>query len=223
MLSASSVWGPGMGPLPAKPRRRMGRPPKLLRRSRNHRPVSVRELVVEMGDKPLRRVSWRERTNKKLPSRFVALRVRPAHRDYGRAEPHPELWLLAEWPRGAAEPTKYWLPNLPPDTTLPELVRLAKHGWIVERDDLERKQELGLGHLEGRLWRGFHYHATLCIAAYGFLVAESSRFPLGARREARPGRSPYSSRLPPAGQPGGQGGALRRPRSPASGMQSLPG
>jgi SRSO17 transposase len=112
---------------------------------------------------------------------LVAVRVRPAHRDYGRAEPHPELWLLAEWPRSAAEPTKSWLSNLPPDTTLPELVRLAKHRWIVERDDLERKQELGLGHLEGRSWRGFHPHATLCIAAYGFLVAERSRFSPSAR------------------------------------------
>jgi SRSO17 transposase len=150
VLSTTSVWGPGMGPLLAKPRGRTGRPPKLLRRSRNHRPVSVRELVRGLGRKALRRVSWREGTNKKLPSRLVAVRVRPAHRDYGRAEPHPELWLLTEWPRGAAEPTKSWLSNLPPDTTLPELVRLAKHRWIVERDDLERKQELGLGHLEGR-------------------------------------------------------------------------
>ena len=149
MLSTSSVWGPGMGSLPAKPRGRMGRPPKLLRRSRNHRPVSVRELGG-LGRKALRRLRWREGTNKKLPSRLVAVRVRPAYRDYGRAEPHPELWLLAGWPRGAAEPTKYWLSKLPPDTTLPELVRLAKHRWIVERDDLERKQELGLGHLEGR-------------------------------------------------------------------------
>jgi SRSO17 transposase len=223
VLSTSSVWGPGMGPLLAKPRGRTGRPPKLLRRSRNHRPVSVRELVRGLGRKALRRVSWREGTNKKLPSHLVAVRVRPAHRDYGRAEPHPELWLWAEWPRGAAEPTKYWLSNLPPDTTLPELVRLAKHGWIVERDDVERKQELGLGHLEGRSSRGVHHHATLCIAAYGFLVAERSRFSLGACRKARPGRSAYPSQLAPAGQPGGQGGALRRPRSPASGMQSLPG
>lgn len=181
VLSTTSVWRPGQGPLPTKARRRTGRPPKLLRRSPTHRPVSVRELVLEMGEKALRRVSWREGTNKKLQSRFVALRVRPAHRDYWRAEPHPELWLLAEWPPRAAEPTKYWLSKLPPDTELKELVRLAKHRWIVERDYLELKQELGLGHFEGRSWRGFHHHATLCIAAYGFLVAERSRFFPSAR------------------------------------------
>jgi len=181
VLGTTSVWGPGMGPLPAKPRGRTGRPPKLLRRSPTHRPVSVRELAIQMGEKALRRVSWREGTKKRLSSRFVAVRVRPAHRDYWRAEPHPELWLLAEWPRGAAEPTKYWLSNLPPETELKELVRWAKHRWIVERDYLELKQELGLGHFEGRSWRGFHHHATLCIAAYGFLVAERSRFSPSAR------------------------------------------
>ena len=204
MLSTTSVWGPGMGLLPAKPRGRTGRPPQLLRRSRNHRPVSVRELGMGLGRKALRRVRWRQGTNKKLPSRLVAVRVRPAHRDYGRAEPHPELWLWAEWPRGAAEPTKYWLSKLPPDTALRELVRLAKHRWIVERDDLERKQELGLGRLEGRSWRGFHPHATLCIAAYGFLVAERSRFPPGRVPEGSPWQQPLS-------QPTTARGAGRRP------------
>ena len=88
---------------------------------------------------------------------------------------------MAEWPRGAAEPAKYWLSNLPLETTLEELVRLARHRWIVERDYLELKQELGLGHFEGRSWRGFHHHATLCVAAYGFLVAERSLFSPSAR------------------------------------------
>ena len=75
------------------------------------------------------------------------------------------------------QPTQYWLATLPADTKLKELVKLAKHRWIIERDYQELKQELGLGHYEGRGWRGFHHHATLCIAAYGFLVAERSRFP----------------------------------------------
>ncbi len=176
-----SLWRPGEGPLPPKPRGKTGRPPKLLRRSKEHSPVSARHLVLKLGEKALKRVSWREGSQRRLASRFVAVRVRPAHRDYWRAEPHEELWLLAEWPKGAPEPTKYWLSNLPAETALKDLVRLAHHRWIVERDYLELKQELGLGHFEGRSWRGFHHHATLCIAAYGFLVAERSRFSPSAR------------------------------------------
>jgi SRSO17 transposase len=196
VLSTTRVWGPAMGPLLAKPRGRTGRPPKLLRRSRNHRPVSVRDLVMGLGRKALRRVSWREGTNKKLQSRFVAVRVRPAHRDYWWAEPHRELWLLAEWPRSAAEPTKYWLWNLPPETQLKEFVRWAKYRWIVGRDYLELKQEVGLGHFEGRPWPGFHDHATLCLAAYGVLVAGS---PFLVHRKAGLRGTPDPSRLPSPG------------------------
>ena len=86
-----------------------------------------------------------------------------------------------EWPKDTAEPTKYWLSTLPADTKLKDLVALAKQRWIIERDYQELKQELGLGHYEGRGWRGFHHHATLCIAAYGFLVAERNRFSPSAR------------------------------------------
>lgn len=82
---------------------------------------------------------------------------------------------MAEWPRGVAEPTKFWLSNLPAETRIGELVRLSKRRWMVGRDHLELKQELGLEHFEGRSWLGFsHHHAALCIAAYGFLVAERS-------------------------------------------------
>ena len=107
--------------------------------------------------------------------------MRAAHRDYWSSEPRPEEWLLIEWPKQEAEPTKYWLSTLPASTNLSDLVRVAKQRWIIERDYQELKQELGLGHYEGRGWRGFHHHATLCIAAYGFLVAERSRFSPSAR------------------------------------------
>ena len=88
------------------------------------------------------------------------MRIRPAHRDDWRSEPHAEEWLLIEWPRQEAEPSKYWFSTLPENMKLSHLVRLAKHRWIVERDYQELKQELGLGHYEGRGWRGFHHHAT---------------------------------------------------------------
>ena len=116
-----------------------------------------------------------------LRSRFARVRIRPAHRDHKLHQPREQEWLLIEWPRGEAEPRKYWLSNLAESIKLRDLVALAKQRWIIERDYEELKQELGLGHFEGRGWRGFHHHATLSIAAYGFLVAERCRFSPSAR------------------------------------------
>jgi SRSO17 transposase len=179
--SSMTVWEPGKQPLPAKPRKRMGRPPRLLQRATDHQPVSVKQLAVQLPASAFRNIAWREGTQRKLASRFAAVRVRPAHRDYWKAEPHSEEWLLIEWPRGEEEPAKYWISTLPAHTDLKALVKMAKHRWIIERDYEELKQELGLGHFEGRNWRGFHHHATLCVAAYGFLVAERNRFSPSAR------------------------------------------
>lgn len=179
--SSLTVWRPGQQPLPAKARGKMGRPPRLLQRTPEHQPVSAKQLAMKLPASAFKEIAWREGTDRKLRSRFAAVRVRPAHRDYEKAEPHPEEWLLIEWPRGEAEPTKYWLSTLPSRTKLKALVKMAKHRWIIERDYQELKQELGLGHFEGRNWRGFHHHATLCIAAYGFLVAERNRFSPSAR------------------------------------------
>ena len=179
--STTTVWKPGEGPLPKKAWKGTGRPPRLLQRDAQHTPESVKPLALSLSATAWKTMVWREGTKKKLRSRFAAIRVRPAHRDEKRAEPHPEEWLLMEWPKGENEPAKYWLSTLPPETKLIDLVRTAKHRWIIERDYLELKQELGLGHFEGRGWRGFHHHATLCIAAYGFLVAERNRFSPSAR------------------------------------------
>jgi SRSO17 transposase len=179
--SSVSVWKPGQAPLPKRKWKGIGRPTKLLRRNGQHHPLAVRELAMSLPSSAWKTVRWRQGTRKPLRSRFAALRLRPAHRDYESSQPRPQEWLLIEWPKAEAEPTKYWLSTLPADTPLADLVRLAKQRWIIERDYEELKQELGLGHYEGRGWRGFHHHATLCIAAYGFLVAERSRFSPSAR------------------------------------------
>ena len=125
----------------------------------------------------LTRVTWREGSIAPLSGRFAAVRVRPAHRDRKLSEPRPREWLLIEWPKGEAEPTKYWLSTLPRTTKLADLVAMTKQRWRIERDDQDLKQEIGLGHYEGRGWRGFHHHATLCIAAYGFLISERETIP----------------------------------------------
>jgi len=181
IMSSVTVWKPGQGPLPAAAWKGQGRPTKYLRRNRRHAPVTVKSLALSLPPQAWKTVCWRPGTRRQLESRFAAVRVRPAHRDFERSQPYPEQWLLIEWPPEEAEPTRYWLSTLPAKTKLNNLVRTAKHRWIIERDYEELKQELGLGHYEGRGWRGFHHHATLCIAAYGFLVAERGRFPPSVR------------------------------------------
>ena len=175
--SATTVWAPGTAPLPPKPWSGRGPRPTRLRRDAEHQPVAVKDLALGLPARAWRKVCWREGSRTGLASRFAAVRVRPAHRDTLRSEPWPEEWLLIEWPKREAEPTKYWLSNLPPRTALKELVHRTKARWVIERDYQELKQENGLGHYEGRGWRGFHHHASLCIAAYGFLVTERCRFP----------------------------------------------
>ena len=197
----TSVWKPGEGPLPPRKYKGQGRPPKLLRRGKQQ-PLAARELALTLPTKAWKKLSWRQGEKRKLSSRFAALRVRPAHRDFERHEAYPEQWLLIEWPQGEAEPAKYWLSNLPPATKLKELVALAKHRWIIERDYQELKQELGLNQYEGRGWRGFHHHGTLCIAAYGFLVSERSRFSPSARADQlRISLPAGSAQIRPRGSP----------------------
>ena len=172
ITGAVKLWPEGQAPLPPKPWSGNGRKPKLLRRDARHQPCSAKALALQLPSHRYRTVTWREGTHAALASRFAAVRVRCAHRDYWRTELPPEQWLLIEWPRGEAEPTKYFLSTLPGTTPVKELVRLAKLRWRIERDYQELKQELGLGHFEGRSWRGFHHHATLCIAAYAFLLTQ---------------------------------------------------
>src|SRR5215213_4280464 len=129
-------------------------------------------LALALGPAAWTEICWREGVADRLTSRFARVRVRAAHRDDWLGDPRPEEWLSIEWPEGEREPTKYWLSTLPEDIGFARLVELAKLRWRIERDYQELKQELGLGPYEGRGWRGFHHHATLCIAAYGFLVQE---------------------------------------------------
>jgi SRSO17 transposase len=180
ILSNTSVWPPGTTPLPPKRWFGRGRPPTRPRRSAKHKPVSVKQLAVGLPRRAWQTIGWREGACERLTSRFARLRVRAARGGKLRTEE----WLLIEWPKGEKEPTKYWLSTLPQDIAFERLVDLAKLRWRIERDYQELKQELGLGHFEGRGWRGFHHHATLCIAAYGFLISERETIPPSAPRAA---------------------------------------
>jgi SRSO17 transposase len=187
----TTVWAPGRTPRPPRKYRGRGRPPTLVRRTRHHRPLGVDDLAQHLPASAWRTVTWRPGTRGAMRSRFAAVRVRPAHRDEWRSTPRAEEWLLIEWPRTAAAPIKYWLSTLPPTATCADLVQLAMLRWRIERDYQELKDELGLDHFEGRGWRGFHHHASLCIAASAFLAAERlAHFPPAPLAFLRPARLP---------------------------------
>jgi SRSO17 transposase len=146
----------------------MGRPPVP---RYPDKPQSLRDLALAAGEDQTRTIGWRDGDRGPLHSRFIALRVRPAN-DAQRQDDGVllERWLLAEWPTGKPEPVKYWLSNLPADTTIKRLVTLAKLRWRVEHDYRELKQCLGLDHYEGRSYRGLHHHLTCVTVAHAFLT-----------------------------------------------------
>jgi SRSO17 transposase len=134
--------------------------------------MSVKTLAMSLPPEAFQTITWREGTNTSLRERFAVVRVRHAGGNVGKARLRPEQWLLIEWPASDAEPSKHFLSTLPQDTPINELVSVAHQRWRIERDYQDLKQDFGLGHYEGRGWRGFHHHAALSIAAYGFLMAE---------------------------------------------------
>ena len=155
------------------------RPPKARYREA---PSSLKALALAAGKQAAQTVTWREGTRGSMTSRFLALRIRPAniHLRNNANRNGEELtvsWLLCEWPGGKDEPTKYWLSNLPPDTPLKKLVKLAKLRWRIEHDYRELKDALGLDHFEGRTYRGWHHHVTLVSIAHAFLTLERTRRP----------------------------------------------
>ncbi len=146
-------------------------------------PQSVKQLVTMAGRKAAKPVQWRQGSRpgksrsgfKRIYSRFVALRIRPAGREIVRATDGaglPECWVLAEWPATEPEPVQSWLSDLPADTPLTTLVRLAKLRWRIEHDYREMKQALGLAHFEGRTFTGWHHHVTLVSVAHAFCTLQ---------------------------------------------------
>ena len=214
--SVTTVWAAGTGPVPPKRKSKMGRPPIRWRRGEGASPVSVKALAQSLKARQWRTVNWREGTNETLSSRFAAVRVRAAHRDEeGLSSPRQQQWLLIEWPQDQNEPTKYWLATLPAHTALVDLVKTAKMRWRIERDYQELKQEFGLSHYEGRGWRGFHHHATLCIAAYGFLLADRLKHGGSKKNSSRSKAATLPQDYTPRGSPTHPTSRARFHRDPA--------
>jgi SRSO17 transposase len=137
--------------------------------------TSAGALAKKLPKRAWKTIAWRQGSAEPLKSRFARVRVRPC--GDGCTADQPEEWMLIEWPKGEAEPTKFWLATMPKNIAFDALVDITMMRWRIERDYQELKQEVGLGHFEGRGWVGFHHHATMCIAAYGFLVSERAAFP----------------------------------------------
>jgi SRSO17 transposase len=177
ILPTTLMWPPGKGP------KRRGKP--LNNTGRRDEPdlISAKEVALGLPKRAWSTITWREGSAECLSSRFARVRVGVGYNGLIPEELAPE-WLLIEWPENETEPTKYWLSTLPADISFRRLVDLTKLRWRIERDYQELKQEIGLGHYEGRGWRGFHHHATLCIVAYGFLIAERARIPPSGPRRA---------------------------------------
>ena len=168
--------------LVSKPRMLRGRAPKK-RRGDAATAISAKTLALQLPAKAWQTIEWREGTNETLSSRFARVRVHVGAND--ELKKSAKEWLLIEWPESEDEPTKYWLSTLPQNIPFCDFVDAVKLRWRIERDYQELKQEVGLGHFEGRGWRGFHHHATLCIATYGFLVSERETIPPSGSRSAR--------------------------------------
>ncbi len=153
-------------------------PPTLPRYREAARPLPC---LVETGT-GFEEVTWRQGSKGAMASRFAVIEVRPSGKVATRTAQEqaggrsrwdgvlPMRTMLVEQPAEAAEPTGYWMTNLPPTTPVADLVRWAKMRWRIEHDYRELKHGLGLDHFEGRTWRGWHHHVTLVTAAQAFLT-----------------------------------------------------
>jgi SRSO17 transposase len=176
VMGSHCIWQPGIEPVVMS--RTDGTPGRPSTRARaDVEPISIERYATELGLDNYRRVTWREGSRGKQSSRFMARRIRSAERRTKGRPPGHEEWLLCEWPDDETAPTKFYLSSLPASTSLKALVRAARLRWRVERDYQELKQEIGLDHFEGRMWRGFHHHAALCAVAHAFLALQRALFP----------------------------------------------
>jgi len=168
--NTTTVWVDS-GNLGAPPAGRRGRPRR--KPFEVGTPLSVPEVSQSWSPATWQRVTWREGTKGPMTGRFAAARVLPSHSYQHGGTKENTLWLLAEWPEDEAAPSKFWLTNLPEDTSLLSLVRLAKIRWWIEQGYQQLKDELGLDHYEGRSWQGWHHHVTMTMLAFAFLTLEA--------------------------------------------------
>jgi SRSO17 transposase len=169
------IWIPESSPEIPKRKSNIGRPRRKYQ-DKKHPPMQACEYALSLGREALKKITWDVSDAGPKSSYFGCARIRSAYNYSKGMPPGDEEWLVWQWPKGKDQPTKYWMATLSDKTPLKQIVYLAKLRWRIERDYQEMKQEVGLTHFEGRTWRGFHHHATLCMAAHAFLVLHRTIF-----------------------------------------------
>jgi SRSO17 transposase len=180
-----------------------------------------RSAEAVLQDASWRKVSWRRGTKGHLTASFAAQRIRVADgppqriRDAGGQHmPAEEAWVVGEH-RSSGE-RKYYLSNLPADTSLKALAAAIKARWVCEQAHQQLKEELGLDHFEGRSWTGLHRHALMTMIALAFLQH---------RRLTEAVRGKKAGRTTASAQPPRRARRPRRtpaPRPNAASMPALP-
>lgn len=195
------VWPPGTEPRKPGKYKGTGRRPTRQRIAKGQEPQQIEKLALSLDSRQWRRLTWAEGSNGKLSSHFAFARVRVAPKNHLSRPLQEEQWLIIEWPEGEDKPTKYWLSNLAASSTKQHLVKSAKVRWRIERDYQEMKQGLGLNQYEGRNWRGFHHHASLCIASYGFLIIQRLKYPERKKNDGQRKKPSLPDEYKPRGTP----------------------
>ena len=156
---------------------------------------------IVLAEQPWRRVTWRHGTKGALAAQFAAVRVRVgdgATFANNQHLPGKDVWLVGEWRANGAR--KYYLSNLPPRLSRRALVAAIKARWVCEQGHQQLKQELGLGHFEGRSWTGLHRHALMTCIAFAYLQHLRLAGPSSARSGKNlPSRSGTATITQPAG------------------------
>jgi SRSO17 transposase len=133
----------------------------------NQRPVTAAAALQHV---PWRPIQWRQGSKGPLSASFAARRVRMAEgpqSEIGHRLPGDELWLVGE--RRSSGERRYYLASYPAETPLQTLAAAIKARWVCEQAHQQVKEELGLGHFEGRSWAGLHHHALMVLIAFAFL------------------------------------------------------
>jgi SRSO17 transposase len=114
--------------------------------------------------------SWKAADGQRRHTRLDWMKVYlPGALDRG-AQTLEEVWLVVDWPEGAAEAYHYYVAHLHREPTVARLLRLSRSRWNIEQYFQRGKDDLGLDHFEGRSWRGFHHHLVMAVLAYLFVA-----------------------------------------------------